>query len=305
MLHKLPYTLHTRYKSIAIAWIVILIPPTILNLALFYGLWYGQPHLDRILVLTIPTAVLGIFTIIGIAERIWKLTKKEPQFRLIGGGRYALDIFQWGYFAALIIISALITSALARGDEDQDGHELQTRLVSLPAAVLMFFLATLTLLSLILNATEVKLPFRFGSLEKGNFIRPAVYYIVEDVVAVDGNGGIEYREAWTKRYEQSEVFRKMIFELSLVWMVAFYLLAGVFAVLVMRLPWQAVYAVGWAGPFPVAGLLVVWTIFYVKAMLKEEQRIEELEAGDVGLDGNGRAPREGGDERTPLLGNGV
>lgn len=49
MLHKLPYTLHTRYKSIAIAWTVILIPPTILNLALFYGLWYGQPNLDRIL----------------------------------------------------------------------------------------------------------------------------------------------------------------------------------------------------------------------------------------------------------------
>ncbi|KAF8856925.1 hypothetical protein BDZ45DRAFT_593625 [Acephala macrosclerotiorum] len=304
MLHNLPYTLHTRYKSIAIAWTVILIPPTILNLALFYGLWYGQPNLDRVLVLTIPTAVLGIFTIIGIAERIYKLTKTKAEYRPLGASRFSLDIFQWGYFAALIIISALISSALARGDVDQDGHELQTRLVSLPAALLMFFLATLTLLSLILNGLDVRIPFRFGSVEKGNIIRPAIYYIVEDVVAVDGNGGVEYREAWTKRYDGSEVFRKMILELSIVWMVAFYVLAGIFTVLVMRLPRTAVYAVGWAGPFPLAGLLAVWTIYYVKSMLKEE-KVEEIEDGDTGLDGNGRAPRQGGDERAPLLSNGA
>ncbi len=46
---KLPYTLHTRYRSIAIAWTIILIPPIFLNLGLFYGLWYGNPEMDRIL----------------------------------------------------------------------------------------------------------------------------------------------------------------------------------------------------------------------------------------------------------------
>jgi hypothetical protein len=45
---KLPYTLHTRYSSIAIAWTIIIIPPIFINLGLFYGLWYGQPHMDRI-----------------------------------------------------------------------------------------------------------------------------------------------------------------------------------------------------------------------------------------------------------------
>jgi hypothetical protein len=38
---ELPYTLHDRYFSIAIAWTIILLPPLFLNLALFYGLWYG------------------------------------------------------------------------------------------------------------------------------------------------------------------------------------------------------------------------------------------------------------------------
>jgi hypothetical protein len=48
MVVKLPYTLHTRYYSIAIAWTIIIIPPIFINLGLFYGLWYGQPQMDRI-----------------------------------------------------------------------------------------------------------------------------------------------------------------------------------------------------------------------------------------------------------------
>jgi hypothetical protein len=48
MMVKLPYTLHTRYRSIAIAWTIITIPPIFINLGLFYGLWYGKPQLDRV-----------------------------------------------------------------------------------------------------------------------------------------------------------------------------------------------------------------------------------------------------------------
>jgi len=318
MLVKLPYSLHNRYPAIAIAWTIILIPPIFLNLGLFYGLWYGIPQMDRIaglsfnsatsgpqtnelLVLTIPTAVLGIFTIIAIVERIWKLVQPVPKFRPLGSPRYGLDIFQWGYFAALIIISCLISSTLARGDTDNDDHELQTRLVSMPAPVLMYFLATLTLLSLVLNALKVKLPFRFGSSDAGTVVRPAIYYIVEDVVAVDGNGGMGYREAWAKRYESSPVFRKMILILSVVWMVAFYLFAIVFTVLVFQLPKATVYAVGWAGPFPLAGLMALWTILFVKSALKKESDLEDNVGSSPAHVQNGGDLGANEDERTPLL----
>lgn len=56
MVVELPYTLHTRYASIAIAWTVILIPPIFINLGLFYGLWYGRPYMDRIA----GTSTLGL-----------------------------------------------------------------------------------------------------------------------------------------------------------------------------------------------------------------------------------------------------
>ncbi|KAI9743902.1 MAG: hypothetical protein M1818_002636 [Claussenomyces sp. TS43310] len=314
MVVDLPYSLHGRYQAIAIAWTVIIIPPVFINLGLFYGLWYGKPQMNRVAglfflslghrpithvtankttVLTIPTAVLGVFTVIAIVERIWKLIQPSPEFRPIKSPRYALDIFQWGYFAALIMISALISSTLAMGDIRPDGHELQTRLISMPAPLLMYFLATLTLLSLILNGLKVKLPFRFGSLDAGNVVRPAVYYVVEDIVAVDGNGGMEYREAFTERYNDSPIFRRMIWTLSVVWMVAFYIFAGVFTALVFELPTAAVYAVGWAGPFPLAGIMAVWTIFYVKSNLKEERNAEGRRESVNG--------QHSEDERAPLL----
>ncbi len=251
-------------------------------------------------VLTIPTAILGVFTIIAIIVRVWKLVQPSPGFRPLKSPRYALDIFQWGYFAALVIISALISSTLLRNDSDHDGHEFQIRLLSMPAPVLMYFLATLTLLSLVLNWLEVTLPFRFGSVDAGNVVRPAIYYIVEDVVAVDGDGGLEYRTAFTERYENSPIFQRMIQILSVVWCLAFFAIAAWFTVLVLILPVVAVYAVGWCGPFPLAGLLTIWTIFYVKSTLREERLQEDNEDGSV-PDGLNGQTEQGGNETTPLL----
>jgi hypothetical protein len=165
--------------------------------------------------------------------------------------------------------------------------------------VLLYYLATLTFLSLLLNVTKVKLPFRFGSIDAGNVVRPAVFYIVEDVVAVDGNGGLEYREALNSRYESSTRFRSMIWKLSLVWMLAFYLMAAVFSFLAFKLPVMAVYAVGWAGPFPIAGLMTVGTIYYVKSALRQERK----EEGNESSEPNGSAARGIVDERAPLLAN--
>jgi hypothetical protein len=154
-------------------------------------------------------------------------------------------------------------------------------------------LSTLTLLSLIGNALNVHLPFRFGSSEPGTIIRPAIFYIVEDVVAVDGNGGLAYREAFNARYESSEMFRNMIWNLSVCWMLAFYVMGAVVAVLVLILPVASVYAVGWAAPFPVVGLMVGATIFYVQGILRKE--------GKDGGEGEGVIVD---DERAPLLNGG-
>lgn len=122
-------------------------------------------------------------------------------------------------------------------------------------------------------------------------------------MAVDGNGGIAYREAFTARYDGSPIFQKMIWTLSVAWMVAFYVFAGIFTALSFKLPKAAVYAVGWAGPFPLAGFMAVLTIFYVKSMLKVERDAEDRAENHESINGQHRqalAPSE--DERAPLLG---
>jgi hypothetical protein len=82
----------------------------------------------------------------------------------------------------------------------------------------------------------------------------------------------------------------MIWNLSVVWMSAFYVLATLFTVLIFTLPKSAVYAVGWAGPFPFAGLMAIGTIYYVKASLRRERNEHEDHAGGALAD-----------ESTPLL----
>lgn len=152
---------------------------------------------------------------------------------------------------------------------------------------------------------EIKIPFRFGSVDENHILRPAIFYMVEDVVAVDGEGGMEYRQAFNSRYEESLIFRNMIWKLSVAWMVEFYLMAILVTMLVMRLPVVAVYAVGWAAPFPIAAIMAMATIYFVKRELRRERDLEEEEYD--GVDGE-RLEDESPDapllhsERTPLLG---
>ena len=50
-------------------------------------------------------------------------------------------------------------------------------------------------------------------------MRPGVYVMIEDVIAVDAGAGIRYREALNARYEASPYFRSMLAKLNLFWAV--------------------------------------------------------------------------------------
>lgn len=48
-------------------------------------------------------------------------------------------------------------------------------------------------------------------------MKPAIYLIVEDVLAVDGGGGTAFRERLSRRYEESVCFRELLQFLSSFW----------------------------------------------------------------------------------------
>jgi len=167
-------------------------------------------------------------------------------------------------------------------------------LIAMPLPSLMILLATLLLISLVLNVLAVKAPFRLGSTGKGEAeVRPAIFYVVEDVVAVDGNGRNEYRADFNARYASSPIFEEMMFRLSMVWMVVFYVAGASFTAMIWVLSGKGQDAqmvalgISWAGPFALGGLLAWGTIVYVQACLRRESK-----EGTFHTNG----------ERTPLLG---
>lgn len=63
-------------------------------------------------------------------------------------------------------------------------------------------------------------------------MRPGVFTLMEDVVAVDGGGGQDFRQALVARYEASKEFRSMLQQLNWAWGSASLLVAIVTTVLV-------------------------------------------------------------------------
>jgi hypothetical protein len=194
----------------------------------------------------------------------------------------------WGYFLALLMIASEISCSLSL----PNGPHLS--LIAMPVPSLLLLLATLLLLSLALNTLHIKAPFRLGSTGKGEaVVRPAIFYVVEDVVAVDGNGGAAYRTAFNERYASSPAFRSMLYKLSVVWMLGFYATGAGLTALIWVLADRGVDAqmvalgISWAGPFLVGGLLAWATIVYVQSCLKWETKEDGDHSG----------------ERRPLLGN--
>ncbi|KAI4146879.1 MAG: hypothetical protein LQ340_005769 [Diploschistes diacapsis] len=58
---------------------------------------------------------------------------------------------------------------------------------------------------------------RLSSMPAGSSVRPPVYTIVEDIVAVNGGGGKAYRRAIDQRYQRSPVFQRLLSEMSWAW----------------------------------------------------------------------------------------
>jgi hypothetical protein len=69
----------------------------------------------------------------------------------------------------------------------------------------------------ILRLSGVKSPVRISSLPRGSALRPGIYAFIEDVCAVDGSGGTEFRQRLNLRYQASHMFRQMLHRLTLFW----------------------------------------------------------------------------------------
>ncbi|KAK5279673.1 hypothetical protein LTR16_007482, partial [Cryomyces antarcticus] len=171
-------------------------------IALYFGLFYGT-SLSHNAVFSISTAALGGVSIIEYFLRFWRLWKKGSTCRVVGAHRAYLDWFHWNFsFAGTI------------------PEEPPIRLLAMPVSSLVFAFGVELLVVDVCRLLGVRAPVRVSSLKRGEPLRPGIYSIIEDVVAVDGSGGTAFRERLNARYEASHYFRQMLHRLTLFWAIA-------------------------------------------------------------------------------------
>jgi hypothetical protein len=71
----------------------------------------------------------------------------------------------------------------------------------------------------VMRYLNIRAPVRISSLPRGAPLRPGIYSIIEDVCAVDGSGGTEFRQRLNLRFMTSHYFRRMLHRLTLFWAV--------------------------------------------------------------------------------------
>ncbi|KAI9880420.1 MAG: hypothetical protein M1830_003460 [Pleopsidium flavum] len=235
---ELPYSLRNHKLSIAIAWTILTINSCILPLVLFYALWFGT-SLSRNIVVGINTAVFGVIALVSYSVRMWHLLKTDPHHRPLGSGRGSLDFFQINFTIGFIIV----TIELVLGTKPKPPL---VRLSAMPPTSLIFLVGGQLALFAALSGLGFRTPFRISSLPRGVAMRPGIYTIIEDVIAVDTGTGRSYREALEARYQASPLFRQMLHQLNLFWSISALAVGAVVTAVVFipSVPETVAYGVG-------------------------------------------------------------
>jgi len=196
---------------------------------------------------------------------MWKLTRhrkkygplyfpdlwhEDPSILPAGQGRvmrkmprnwWHLDFSMWTYQIGLFFFA--IPLAIAPAIPLYNFFLFSTAMLIAPIGIVFF----LTLRS------WHNLPFWMSSDPPRTRSKPACYYFIEDVGAVDFEHGREWRKRVQARWAASPPFRKMCWEQTLYWAISAMVYTGVIAAVNWTTPLDVAYAL-------VLGLLFAWML---------------------------------------------
>ncbi|KAL7269792.1 hypothetical protein RUND412_007531 [Rhizina undulata] len=267
-LPELPYTLRTRKLSIAIVWTILLLDSLVLPLTLFFVLKVAA-DMDDLNILGISNGIFGFVTFVQYFNRLYRLLQPSPQYRPLGSSRWAVDYYQYQFTFSVTIIAILISLTI--------GPPLFIRVLALAPTMILLIYGPQFLFSCLAYKLRWKIPFRMSSLPKGSLAAPAVFTVVEDIIAVDGDGRKRFREAWYKRYHASGVFREMIFRITMFWGMGATVMGGASLGIAFGLSSKYLaFGLGWGLPFVWASVWAIITIKWVQKMLREEEETWDI-----------------------------
>jgi len=184
----------------------------------FYVIQNYAHKLDLRANIGISSSALGLSSCFDAPFRFYKLMRERKVYGPLGDDVwYHADFTMWTYqfcltfFAIPLIIAPTVNPVLVR-----------FFLMAFPMLVLPFGLVLL----LTLVWPGGRAPFRLSSDAKGEVIKPGMFYIIEDIAAVDFREGRAYRRAIHVRYAASPLFRRLMLHLTWYWIIATTLHAG-------------------------------------------------------------------------------
>lgn len=241
LLPQLPFTFRHGFKRWKLGGYIALmvIDACVVPIVLYYGLTFGG-NIQGYITFAVITAIWGGPTYVEFAVRSLRLIKTERFFKPLGvDKRWAFDITNW----ILVLTIAAVTSLLIVGAAP---HIVFLRVLSMPGPAILYCLTGPIFLLSLYSACGWKAPFRISSTQMGREVLPGVYYIVEDIVAVNAGGGRPFREGLAARYNASPLFRKMMRDQSWFWSVPGLLvaIACTIVVCIHPVPSHIAYGIG-------------------------------------------------------------
>lgn len=217
-----------------------------------------EPGFDRE-ILGYAVVSFGLGELYILVVRVWRLIQYRDECApLLSRHRWELDATSWIYGAALIagLVPFVVGSTLAIPE-----------LYLYAPGIYMAFLWFWALLSLV----PFKTPVRINSQERGHRMRPLVFYAAEDFFAVDGWQKRDFRRRYRERYDNSIMFRKMIFEITLWWNAGFMIYIGCLSAVIWNNPFHIAFGLSLGLLFSFIILWSICTYIYVQFALERER----------------------------------
>lgn len=276
LLPQLPFTWHhgwRRWRLFFFAFLVF-VDASALPIALYYGMKYAG-NVEGWIIFAVVTTIWGGPTYLEFGLRTLRLIKKERFYRPLGtDSRWCFDMTTWTSVITITAVTALFVVGSAP-------HIVLLRVLCMPAPAILYCIGGVLLILNIYHYMKWPAPFRISSTAKGEPVLPGVYYLIEDVVAVNAKAGRPFREALAARYKASPRFRQMLNFQSWFWAIPSLILAIPLTVIAVidQVPATGAYGVCWAVPFLWIALWGAITVHMCKKDMKRERLEWESDEG--------------------------
>ncbi|KAJ3751839.1 hypothetical protein EV360DRAFT_89313 [Lentinula raphanica] len=236
--------LHFSYRKTSVAlYISFLIICNVLIPCLLFYLLQTFTNITTKELIGISSAALGLSSCFDAPFRLFRLVRNRTTYGPLGTDVWwHLDFVMWTYTFALLVFAFPL--AIAPAIAFYNFFLMSTMMLVGPVGVVFIF-------SLIAYHYKWRLPVRCSSEPVGSLMKPAVFYCIEDVGAVDFMHGRKFRQRVHTRYESSPPFRQLMTELTVYWVIC----GAIYCGLTAAVTWAATlnFAFGW-----VLGQFFIW-----------------------------------------------